>query len=347
MTESNEINYSLDKNDIQIDYTTLTPRFSVTNTDSLNDGITHLNEHGYAIFSDIMLPNEININKELLWNFLENIPGRHIQRNDSTTWSNNWPGSDRFGIVNDGGIGQSDFMWNIRSNRNIKRVYSNIWNTNELLVSFEGCGVYRNWYYEPKWKTTTGWYHVDQNPHLKPDRCCIQGFVSLTDQNETTGGLIVFPYTHLRFSELKDLKHRSQDFVVIPNTHSILDNGRAIGKFIQCHAGDLVLWDSRLVHCNSSAFVYDERLKTQSIDFLRIVAYISMSPTTFVRDQTIDRFRKQRKLTAQNNCTTNHWSTEIIESSKNGSTYNLPKISLEKLDGYQRALIIGVNFDDE
>ncbi|CAF1020426.1 unnamed protein product [Rotaria sordida] len=78
MSDNNSINYCLDNNHIRIDYTTLTPRFSITNDDSLNDGTTHLNEHSYAICSDIMLQNEININKELLWNFLENIPGRHI-----------------------------------------------------------------------------------------------------------------------------------------------------------------------------------------------------------------------------------------------------------------------------
>ncbi|CAF3629932.1 unnamed protein product [Rotaria socialis] len=344
MSTHNQINYCLDKNQIRIDYTTLTPRFSVTNNESLNDGIVHLNEHGYAIFSDVMLQNEININKDLLWNFFENIPGYHIQRHDPTTWSKNWPGNGLFGIINDCGIGQSDFMWNVRSNRNIKRVYSQIWTTNELLVSFDGCGVFRNWHYEPKWKTTTGWYHADQNPDLKPDRCCVQGFVSLTDQNETTGGLIVFPYTHLRFHELKNQARRPNDFVAVPSTHSILDRGKAVGKFIQCQSGDLVLWDSRLIHCNSCAFVSDEQLRSRPTDLLRVVAYVSMSPASFVRNQTLDQFRKKRKLLVQNNCTLTHWSTELTESS---SYENLPKVPLEKLDAYQRALIIGTNIDDE
>ncbi|UJR36658.1 hypothetical protein I4U23_029375 [Adineta vaga] len=345
MNEMNSIeNYSLDKNHIRIDYTTLTPRFSITNTNSLNEGITHLNEHGYAIFSDIMLQNEIDINKELLWNFLENIPGRHIRRNDSTTWSNNWPGNGTFGIINDCGIGQSDFMWNIRSNRNIKRVYSQIWDTDELFVSFDGCGVYRNWHIEPTWKTTTGWYHVDQNPISKPDRCCIQGFVALTNHDETTGGLIVFPYTHLRFNELTDVVRRSKDFVRIPSDHSILDGGRATGKFIQCQAGDLVVWDSRLVHCNSAAFVDQEQSSDQPIDLLRIVAYVSMSPAVFIRDYTLGQFQKQRKLMVQNNCTLTHWSTDLVEAS---SGMSLPRVSLEKLDAYQRALIIGTNINDE
>lgn len=90
MSNNNPMNYCLDKNELRIDYTTITPRFSITNNDTLNDGINYLNEHGYAIFSDVMPQDEINTNKDLLWNFLENIPGRHIRRNDPTTWSNNW-----------------------------------------------------------------------------------------------------------------------------------------------------------------------------------------------------------------------------------------------------------------
>jgi hypothetical protein len=207
-------------------------------------------------------------------------------------------------------------MWNIRSNQNVKRVYSQIWNTNELLVSFDGCGVYRDWRYDSRWRTKAGWYHVDQNPVQKPNRCCIQGFVSLTNQNQTTGGLIVFPHTHLRFAQLRDVANRPRDFIMIPKTHPILDGGQAIGKLVQCQAGDLVLWDSRLVHCNSPAFSIEERCQNEPIDFLRIVAYVSMSPTTFIQPQALEEFRKQRKLLAQNNSTLTHWSTELQEASK-------------------------------
>ncbi len=84
------ISYSFDMNGIRIDHTTLTPRYSVTNNESLTDGINYLNEHGYAVFSDVLSQDEINFNKELLWRFFENIPGRHYRRDDPSTWSNNW-----------------------------------------------------------------------------------------------------------------------------------------------------------------------------------------------------------------------------------------------------------------
>ena len=81
---------SSDKSDTRIDYTTLTPRYSAVNNQSLNDGIKYLNEHGYAIFSDVLLQNEIDVSKDLLWKYFENIPGCHIRRDDPSTWSSYW-----------------------------------------------------------------------------------------------------------------------------------------------------------------------------------------------------------------------------------------------------------------
>lgn len=77
------------------------------------------------------------------------------------------------GVISGNGIGQSDFLWNVRSNPRIKQVFTQIWNDPQLLVSFDGCGIFRDWRYDPTWKTQGGWNHVDQNPKVKPDRCCI------------------------------------------------------------------------------------------------------------------------------------------------------------------------------
>jgi hypothetical protein len=212
-------------------------------------------------------------------------------------------------------MGQSAFMWNIRSNRQVKRVYERMWNRSDLLVSFEGCGIFRDWSYNERWKTENGWNHVDQNPNSKPNRCCIQGFVSLTDQNESTGGLIVYPKSHLRFNELRGLGNKSRDFIFIPSTHSIFDEGRAVGKLIHCRAGDLVMWDSRLIHCNSPATLPQK--KNGKAELLRIVAYVSMSPTSLVSKQyTLDEFRSQREQMVKNNCTLSHWSTELVLGGK-------------------------------
>jgi len=90
MIADDQPNYSFDPNEIRIDYTTLTPRFSVVDNQSLDEGIRYLAEHGYAVFSDVMNQEEINHNKDLLWKFLENIPHTRIDRNNPSTWSKHW-----------------------------------------------------------------------------------------------------------------------------------------------------------------------------------------------------------------------------------------------------------------
>ncbi|CAF3201166.1 unnamed protein product [Rotaria sp. Silwood2] len=298
----------LSNTNIDIDYTTPTVRYSVKNDETLKEGLTYLNENGYVVISDVLNQEEIDENKKLLWKFLEDASNGQMRRDQPETWSNPWLDSCVYGVINGKGIGQSDFLWNIRSNRLVKKVYAHIWNTQELLVSFDGCGIFRNWRNNPEWKTRSGWYHVDQNPKNKPDRCCIQGFVTLTDQNEKSGGLIVFPRSHLRFHELLDVTKSSKDFIDIQNNNSIITRG----KLFHCQAGDLVLWDSRMVHCNSPAIAIEERAKDEPIDLIRIVAYVSMSPTSFVRDQSLEEFREKRKQMVENNYTLTHWSTELV-----------------------------------
>jgi hypothetical protein len=222
------------------------------------------------------------------------------------------PSFSTHGVISGNGIGQSDFLWNIRSNRQVKKVFSRIWNSQQLLVSFDGCGIFRDWRYNPLWKTTGGWNHVDQNPKEKPDRCSIQGFVSLTDQSEKTGGLVVYPRTHLRFTELSDQITNSKNFAKVLDTHPIMNEGKTLGVLVHCRAGDLVLWDSRTVHCNSPATAIEERNKDEPVDFIRIVAYVSMSPTSLVRDLSLEQFQEKRKRIVENNCTMTHWSTELV-----------------------------------
>ncbi|CAF4692371.1 unnamed protein product, partial [Rotaria sp. Silwood1] len=255
------------------------------------------------------------------------------------------PSFSSHGVISGHGIGQSDFLWSVRSNRQIKSVFARLWNTRELLVSFDGCGIFRDWRYNPTWKTNDGWEHVDQNPKKKPDRCCVQGMVSLTDQNERTGGLIVYPRTHLRFTELCDITENSKDFLKIPLNHPIMNQGKTLGKLVHCRAGDLIIWDSRTVHCNSPATAPEERNKNEPVDLLRIAVYVCMSPISLVRGQTLDEFREKRKQMVENNCTLTHWSTELVLGG--GVNVDLPKVSLDKFNAYQKALIFGLGDNNE
>jgi hypothetical protein len=76
---------------MDVDYQLISPRFSVQNIEELQQGIEHLNERGYAVFSNILTNDEINNSVDLLWKHLESLKNPFsIQRNDPTTWDTYW-----------------------------------------------------------------------------------------------------------------------------------------------------------------------------------------------------------------------------------------------------------------
>ncbi|CAF3536692.1 unnamed protein product [Rotaria sordida] len=87
-TSLNQIDELKFKNleDVSIDVDVIYPRFSVHNIEEFQQGIEHPNEHGYAIFSNIVTNDEVNHSVNLLWKYLESLPkSYHIQRNTLET----------------------------------------------------------------------------------------------------------------------------------------------------------------------------------------------------------------------------------------------------------------------
>ncbi|CAF4299343.1 unnamed protein product [Rotaria sp. Silwood2] len=335
-------------NDVPVDYDVISPRFSIHNIEELQQGIENLNEHGYAIFSNILTNDEINHSVNLLWKYLEGLQHPyHIQRNNPETWNEPWPGTPHLGLLNDEGMGQSEFMWFIRGNPNIKKVFSHIWNSNELFVSFDGASCFRNWHLNTKWRTTSSWYHCDQNPFKKPDRCSIQGLVSLTDSDESTGGFLIVPDSHKYFSELKSKTNASlwDAYVRVPEQYPLFE--KLHPRLVKCKAGDLIVWDSRCIHCNTPAIVNSE--KNNQSELLRIAACICMSPLSmFVPDmgkyKNLEEFRQLREELVRNKITCAHWPLELVVEHQELS--HAGKTSL-KLNGFQHSLIIGTHVEPE
>ena len=79
-------------NDIEIDYDTESPRFSAANLDEIRKGIEHLDEHGYAVFSDVLSEAETTRAIDLFWTHLEENLERpsEIRRTDPQTWNRQW-----------------------------------------------------------------------------------------------------------------------------------------------------------------------------------------------------------------------------------------------------------------
>jgi ectoine hydroxylase-related dioxygenase (phytanoyl-CoA dioxygenase family) len=282
-----------------------TPRLEAGSAEALQ----YLDEHGYVVIANVASAEECQHAIDLFWKYATQ-PQLGAKRHHVDTWSQ-IPASIGTGVVFDYGIGQSEFLWYLRGLPKVREAFASIWGTSKLLTSFDGCGVFRPWHYNESWKSKASWWHVDQNMQKKPNRCCIQGLISLKDADAHTGSLQVRPASHKEFHNLNIPAYA--DFVRIPESHPILS--RIPAKLVDCRAGDLILWDSRLIHCNTPATQPPRPpARKDQWELLRLVAYICMTPAEMAEDLT--QLRQLRHDAFLNFVTTNHWPHEFNPSSE-------------------------------
>jgi len=243
-----------------------------------------------------------------VYDWCENHPsGRNIfKRNDPESWRKSFLGNPSTGIVWASGAGQADHMWKLRGEERVQRAFKELWNTDRLLTSFDVFNLFRPWAYNKKWRTKGGWFHVDQNGN-NPKRKgfqCVQGLVNLYDADETTGGLTVIPKSHLDFENMfTRLKWPAKggDFIPIHFMDPVL-KAPFVKKFVNAKAGDLCLWDSRTVHCNSPGITPSVKPE-EGWHMLRICLYVCMTPF----DKANGAVLAKRSDAYETYCGSSHW----------------------------------------
>lgn len=170
--------------------------------------------------------------------------------------------------------------------------------------------------------------HVDQGRLLR-GRQCIQGLVTLTDVTEETGGFCCIPGSHRFHDSLVD-KHATSDdnYMKIPADAPCLQDSQILPR---CLAGDLLLWDSRTVHCSSPALV---RPSAPPDRLLRMASYICMLPADRADEDVI----KKRIEMYQCNVTGTHWP-HILNFKRNPSDCAVK--DPESLSTAAAALLVG------
>lgn len=204
------------------------PRFDINNKIESDLMKQYLCTNGYAVVKGIVTDSEIAAAKDNFWNFVENTQPLIDRKNPATWASNSWLADCSTGIFNRFGFNHSEFLWNARLNRLVRKAFESIWQTSELIVSFDAGNVFRPWSVNKSWATHGGWWHVDQNSLKGKDRqgrVCVQGLVTYYNADKRTGGLCVIPGSHLQHAELcartqfAKLKH---DFVQLDRDDPIL-----------------------------------------------------------------------------------------------------------------------------
>jgi len=262
----------------------------------------------------------------LAWDFFESInrviseEGNFVQlidRNNHNTWNSTyWPASPGTGVTASRSVGQSKFNWTVRGNANVQKIFSKIWNTDDLITSYDGFGVFRPYQYNSDWKTKSGWWHVDQNGIKKPGKQCIQGMANFYPAGPNDGGLVVIPKSHLLFEDF--FKERPQfcdynDFVPMSKDEKlwniVVEKNLKVHK-VCCGPGDFICWDSRLIHNNAPAISTREP-NGNDVELSRLVCYICMSPASKLisYEQYSKRFRSYME-----GYTSTHWPEDCVLS---------------------------------
>jgi len=264
------------------------PRFAADDPDAL----PYLSDNGYVVIRDVLCESEVATAYDLLWDFLSGAVG--WQKGRMETWDEcqfGRIGLPEVGIVKAAGAGQSEFVWYIRTRSAVRDAFARLWGTDKLIAAFDGFNIFLPWHHKQRnniycqhfKKTIAGWFHCDQGP-AKNGLNAVQGFVSVTSQNASTGGLLVIPGSHHLHESWVSAAARcdDDDFVQVPRDSPLL---RLPHRLVTCMPGDLVLWDSRLIHCNMPAV---ESPASPEGELLRVAAYVCMLPKKLASKENLE-----------------------------------------------------------
>ena len=253
---------------------------------SYKEELAALAENGYCVIENILTAEEVATAVE---NFREwfashpQIEGVHSKISPH-------------GIIKFHEVGHQRHAWYIRTRPNVINVFKDIWDTEEVVVSYDGCC-----YIPPNCKKKdTTWTHTDQAPTKKGLKC-IQGFVALTSNTDRT--LVVYEGSHKLHEEYaKEFNLTStKDWLLIEQQY--LDKISDKRKVLNIKAGSLVLWDSRTFHQNQ----YGNASNTNANNEERIVQYVSYLPRCNLSKKMLE---KRQKYFADKR-TTSHWAYPV------------------------------------
>ena len=203
-------------------------------------------------------------------------------------------------------VAHQRFAWLLRTNKKIQNVFKAIWNTEELVCSFDGCCYFPK---NTEHLTDQYWIHSDQSS-LKKGRRCVQSFISLTENKEKT--FVVYEGSHLLHEEYSEMYNIDNPSDWNPIMKEYVDSISDRKKILHVNAGSLVLWDSRTFHQNTCGN------KNSRED--RLVQYLCFLPKN---SENNDLEQEELRIRCFESLrTTNHWPYPITPVCLQPQTYN-------------------------
>jgi len=261
----------------------------------ISNNIKQLKEDGYTIIHNVYNQSEI----EEYWK-------------EFNLWHSKIPALQELhdiidfnGIYKHHQVGHQRFAWLARTNSKILNIFKQLWNTDKLVCSFDGCC-----YYSPLYEGKPHyWIHTDQSSRKK-GVCCYQSFLSLTNNSERT--LLLYKGSHLlhedyfitmKIDEPRDWNILDQNYIQQLEEDKI---------YLNVKEGDLVIWDSRTFHQNTCGDL--------NCNEERLVQYLCYLPKNNEKNDT--KQQKQRRKFYEKLRTTSHWPYPMNPVPEQPNTYN-------------------------
>ena len=254
----------------------------------------YLHEFGYVVIPNILSPDEVTKAKDMFYVWysnLENIQTLHKKINPH-------------GIFKYHQAGHQEHAWYIRTRDNVQKPFKQFYNTDDLIVSFDGSCYLSDTFNKSK---DNCWIHTDQAPCLTGFQC-LQGFVSLTNNINST--LVVYEGSHKlhqQYFEERNIRHKVNWNKIDPDYLATISDKKRV---LQVPAGSLVLWDSRTFHQNQYGSPHCEE---------RIVQYVCYLPKAHPKNTKA--MQSKRRKYFEEKRTTSHWPCPIRVNSLQPQTY--------------------------
>lgn len=262
-------------------------------------------DNGYTVIPSVITPAKAVEYQQAAFNWLRSFDNHQLDFSDPMTWTtSNLPHVSQINTFNHYGVVHERFMWEIRLEERIIETFAQLWNTDELLVSFDALNIMlpRRPGHVPRVK----WPHVDQSP-FRQGLQYVQGIVNLSKTGPEDGGLTVYPGSHKVVEEFfaqhtdpmewdhKDFYSFTADQMTWFEETQDCKSHKVIAE-----AGDLIIWDSRLVHYGAEP--------NGNSDTIRTVTYVSYAPVQLASAVVLEKKREAfDKWLA-----TTHWPHENI-----------------------------------
>lgn len=268
-------------------------RFDFKNSD---DWIAHLKEKGFAVVGGVISQQDCD---RIVLEMKSCLKKFSPQLTDEKSWTvgKNYPFMLHGGMVQY--VGHAKFQWELREKA--APVFAKFWNCKEteLATSFDGF-CYMDGKRRYRAQDPLSFVHTDQSP--KRDLCwSIQGLVNLCDNGDNDGGLILIPDSHnahkALFKKLGKEDHPG-------DWYKFSDEEKKDPIFskhlkINGKAGDVFLWDSRTLHCNT----------VPTSQNTRACVYVCQIPKVHVPEKT----KKKRESAWMSRRCTNHHPGDGLE----------------------------------